>query len=169
MKNLFLRLSILMVLSLSVLACEKEDNDTVTPSSTQPEQISGTYKLYMDGNLVAEGSTTEVGMVQNLQQEYTNSVTMSKGEEVSLLLNGFSLVSGQEVTIDDNGGPGLTIMGKNLVLSDDSDEMYFAKSGTITRTSGSKISFEGSCNNITSTNTHTFNGYIDSEAYEQIK
>lgn len=169
MKNLFFKLSLIVALSLSVLACEKDDDDNGIPTGTQTEQLSGTYKLYMDGNLVSEGSTNEVGMIQNNEQAFANTISMSKGEAVSLLINGFSLVSGQEVTITEGSGPGLSITGKNLLLTDSSDELYFAKTGTLTRTSGSKISFEGTCKGLMSQDSHTFSGYVESEAYKAIK
>lgn len=169
MKNLCLKLILIMALSLSVLACEKDDDDNIVPTGTQTEQLSGTYKLFMDGNLVAEGSTKEVGMIKNNEQNYSNVISMANGEAVSILVNGFSLETGQTVNISEGSGPGITITGKNLLLTDSSDEMYFAKSGSLTRTSGSKISFEGTCSVIMSQDTHTFSGYVESEAYKEIK
>jgi hypothetical protein len=70
-----------------------------------------------------------------------------------------------------NGGPQVTISGKNLMLSDGSNETYYATSGTLTRVSLSKISFEGICSDFNYGNetTYSFSGFMESDAYEIIK
>nr|NQU91418.1 hypothetical protein [Bacteroidota bacterium] len=157
MKKTFLAIAVLLgVLSVTITSCKKDDDDNPNPPGT-----SGTYQLYMDNNLITEGTTDEVGMV-------ANAVTLSEGETISLLLSSVPLTVGETIDIDGSNCT-VSITGKNLLLSDGSDELYFSIDGSMTRVSDSKISFEGNCSALMGTSTHTFNGYVESDVYKVIQ
>ena len=58
------------------------------------------------------------------------------------------------------------ISGNNLIKNGE-DKIYWGISGTVTRTSATKISFTGVCKeDASATITHTFEGYIESDVYK---
>lgn len=156
MKRSFFTLAIFVsALSVMFTSCNKDVPDG-------PDQYGGSYELTMDGNKIAEGDTEEIGMLGN-------AASVSKGEDFGILLANVPVTVGGTTQLDDEDTGGLvTIMGKNLLLDDSSDEMYFSVSGTIKRVSASKITFEGTCTDFGSETTHTFSGSMESNAFKLI-
>ncbi len=138
-------------------SCSK-DKDNTTPA-----QPTGEYNVVMDGNTIASGSTIEVGYLENL-------ATISEGDNFSVLVGSVPTSVGEVTQFDESNSSGtITIMGKNLLLTNGSDEIYFSKSGSVKRESATKISFQGTCSAMLSTETHTFSGTIESDAYKLIQ
>jgi uncharacterized protein YodC (DUF2158 family) len=108
--------------------------------------------------------------MQDADENYTANATISDGDNISIFATGFSFSVNESFDMI-NGGPQVTISGKNLMLSDGSNETYYATSGTLTRVSLSKISFEGICSDFNYGNetTYSFSGFMESDAYEIIK
>lgn len=156
MKKSFLTIAVLLGLFSIVITSCSEDEDP-------PTTYSATYSISMDGEEVASGTTEEVGILENL-------ASIGEGDDLSLLIASIPLTVGGVTEFDASNSSGVvTIMGKNLLLTDGSDELYFSTSGSITRESTSKISFEGTCTMLMGTTEHSFSGYIESSAYKIIK
>lgn len=144
------------VLSAVFTSCKK-DKDEDTGSG----QTEASYNLTMDGQTIASGSTIEVGWVGN-------AATVSKGEEFSVIVSSIPVTVGEVFQFDASSANGsVTIMGKNILLTDGSDEMYFSHAGKVTRESSTKISFEGTCMDILSTESYTFSGTIEADIFQQ--
>lgn len=155
MKKSILKIAILLsAFAIMATSCGKDEDGL-------PATLDGSYKVTMDGTTVAEGETVEVGMIGN-------AISLSKGADFSVLITGVpESVGGTAQIGGDDSETIVTISGKNL-LKDGGDEMYFSISGTVTRTSGSKISFEGTCSEMGGTTIHTFSGTAESDAYKII-
>ncbi len=154
-KNALSVVILLGALSLMFTSCNKVD-----PLS--PDQWVGSYEIVLDGKVVAQGETDEIGMLLNI-------ATVSKGEDLNVLVAGVPTSIGDVSQIDDENSEGaVTIMGINLLEEDGSDEMYFSTSGTVTRTSGSKITFEGTCTSLMDITPIPFSGTIESKAFKLI-
>ena len=155
MKKSILKITIILtVFAFMATSCDKKDNEL-------PAQLDGKYKVIMDGNIVAEGETEEVGMIGN-------AISLSLGQDFGILISGVPVSVGGEAQIDVNSSDvTVTISGKNLLRTVDY-EMYFSISGKVTRSTASKISFEGTCSEMGSTTVHTFSGTADSDAYKII-
>lgn len=156
MKKSILTIAILLsIFSVVITSCSKEDDDIV------PSQLEGEYHLVMDGKTVADGKTKEVGMIGN-------AVSVSVGEDFGILISGVPESVGDVAQI---GGTAtacsIAITGKNI-LGSGADEMYFSISGTVKRTSASKITFEGTCSNISATIVYSFSGSVESDVYKVI-
>jgi hypothetical protein len=153
-KSIYVLVVLMCVFSVSLNSCSKDDDgDIIT--------LDGKYTLVMDGTTVATGETEEVGMVGN-------AISLSLGEDFGFIVAGVPETVGDEAEIGAQGsGVSVSITGKNLLKSGD-DEMYFSISGTVKRTSSSKITFEGTCTEFGSTTVHTFNGSAESAAYKII-
>jgi hypothetical protein len=152
-KSLFTIVMFLGTLSVMLTSCVKDILDV-------DDQWGGTYELYMDGDLIIEGSTEQVGMMGYL-------ASVSNGDEFGLLVANVPGSKGGVTQIDDEEEGGLvTITGRNLLMDDSSDELYMSISGTITRESSSKITFEGTCTSFLETETHTFSGTLESNAFK---
>jgi len=157
MKKSIFKIAILFSLFGVVLTSCKEDNDDSTPVSTDP---SGTYQLLMDGNTVAEGTSTIKVMM------FDNTVNLGgSGSDFVITITNVPVSIGGAVAIGSRDKSQLSIQGKNL-LESGTDEIYWAMSGTVTRTSASKISFEGTCRTDPTAVVHTFSGYVESDAYK---
>lgn len=154
-RSLFTIAIFVSALSVMFTSCDKDVPDG-------PDQYGGSYELTMDGDKIAEGDTEEVGMLGN-------AASVSKGEGFAILLANVPETVGGTTQLDDQQTGGLvTIMGKNLLLDDSSEELYFSVSGTIKRVSASKITFEGTCTNFGSSTSHTFSGSMESKAFKLI-
>lgn len=155
MKKNLLSIAILLGVSgLMFTSCEKTIADD--------ETWGGTYEIVINGKVVAEGETEEVGMVFNV-------ISMSKGEDFSVLVSGVPESSGDETKIDEDASEGsVTIMGMNLLEEDGTEEMYFSADGTIKRASGSKVTFEGTCTTLTDQTPIPFSGTLESKAFKLI-
>jgi hypothetical protein len=156
MKKSFLAIAIILgVASIILTSCNKDDVDPL-------EQWGGSYELLMDGKVVAEGDTDEIGMLGN-------SASASNGEEFGVLLANVPESSGGVTNIDDTEESGvISITGRNLLLNDGSDELYFATSGTIKRESATTITFEGTCVALEDASEHSFSGSMESKAFKLI-
>jgi hypothetical protein len=154
MKKSILKIVVLLsVFAVLATSCSKDGDDDITT-------LKGKYTLTMDGKTVASGETVEVGMIGN-------AVSLSEGEDFGVVIAGVPESTGGTAEVGDQGtGCSVIISGKNL-LESGADEMYFSISGTVKRTSGNKITFEGSCTDL-SGGTHTFSGTAESDAYKII-
>lgn len=153
-KSIYTIAFLLSIFSVILSSCGKDDDD-------MPSQLDGKYHLVMDNNTVADGETEEVGMIGN-------TISLSMGEDFGILISGVpESVGGVAQIGDDDSVASVVITGKNL-LENGEDEMYFSISGTVTRTSGSKISFEGTCSKMGDTTIHTFSGTAESDIYKII-
>lgn len=175
--------SLLVFFSLSLMfaSCEPVDEDTTnetgdnneteTPGSGEADEESGTFQLFFNDSLIREGSTDKVGMITGLSTSYMNKVSLDNGTILQMILSGFSYSTGKEVILNGGGDDDamISFMGWDLHYKD-VEEMYFSISGTMTRTSSSKISFEGRCVELFHPlDTVDFRGYYESEAFKQIK
>ena len=158
MKKSILTIAVaISVLSAVFTSCKKDKNEEVGPGQTE-----GTYNVMMDGQTIASGSTIEVGWLGNL-------ITISKGDDFSILVASVPENVGGVFQFNDSISTGtVTIMGQNLLLTDGSDELYFSKTGTVIRESNTKITFEGSCSALFSTEMHTFSGTVESDVFKLI-
>lgn len=154
MKKSILKIAILLgVFAVLTTSCGKDEDPT-------PDQHDGKYTVIMDGKTIATGTTIEVGWLETL-------ASMSKGDDFTVLVASVPKETGGVYNFDNSNSTGsVTIMGKNLLFSDGSDELYFSVSGSIKRESTTKISFEGICSAMLSSETHTFSGTLESEAFK---
>lgn len=154
MKKSILTIAIFLgALSIMLTSCEKKIlNDE--------GEWGGTYELLIDGKVVKEGSTEEIGMLANL-------ASVSDGENFGLLVANVPGSKGGVTQIDDSEEGGVvTITGRNIMKDDGSDELYMSISGSIKRVSSSKITFEGTLTSLEDVTTHTFSGTIESNAFK---
>ena len=156
MKKSILAIAIILGAASTVLtSCKKEEVDPL-------DQWGGSYELLMDGKVIAEGDTEEIGMMGN-------AASASNGEEFGILLANVPVSAGGVVNIDDSEESGMvSITGRNLILDDGSDELYFAISGTIKRESATTITFEGTCASLGDATEHSFSGSMESKAFKLI-
>ena len=161
MKKLFFTIGILFSLfSAGLSSCSKDDS---APVSSDP---SGTYKLVMNGNTVAEGTSTNKVML------YGTTVNMGgTGSELVVTITNVPVSIGGSIEIKASSGSDgkncqVTLSGTDLIKNGE-DEIYWGISGTVTRTSATKISFTGICKeDASATITHSFEGYVESDAYK---
>jgi hypothetical protein len=157
MKKTFLTIAVLLgafgILFMS--SCKDDDDPPAVP------ETSGTFEVIMDGNSVGGGTSNEVGMV-------STTLTIAQGEDISLILSSVPVTVGETLDIDGYNRT-VSIMGKNLLLSGGSEELYFAVDGTITRVSNTKFSFAGNCSAFGETTTHSFSGYAESDVYKNVQ
>lgn len=157
-KSILTIVFVFSALSVVFTSCKKDE--VVEPQPVG--QTEGTYNVKMDGETIASGTTLEVGWLGNL-------ITISNGDDFSILVSSVPENVGGVFEFNDSYSSGtVTIMGKNLLLSDESDEMYFSHSGFVKRESDTKVSFEGSCKAMLSTDTHTFSGTLESDVFKLI-
>ena len=154
MKRSLFKIAILLsAFAILAVSCSKDDDGT-------PKQADGKYTVKMDGKTIATGTTIEVGWLGSV-------ATMSEGDDFSVIVASVPAQSGGVTTFDGSSSSGtVSIMGKNLLLSDGSDELYFSISGSVKRESTTKISFEGTCSAMMSTEIHTFSGTLESDAFK---
>lgn len=162
MKQTIFTIAILISLfTLALCSCNKDDDGT-----GDSDGANATYKLVMNDNIVAEGtSTNKVMMLDNM-------VNMGgTGSELVVTITNTPVSIGGTIDINQSSGSNgdrcqVTIQGNNLIKSGE-DEIYWGVSGTVTRTSATKISFVGVCKEDASgTITHSFSGNVESNAYK---
>ena len=141
--------------SLTFTSCSS-DNDT----NSSPEVETGSYEIYLDGVLFLEGTNAEVGLIKDDQGNYVNTVTIGTGTEVVIAVSGFPTIIGDVSNMVDDGDPGVNILTEQ--------NLYDTRSGTLTRTSASKISFDGTCADWPNLQSYSITGYIESEAWKVI-
>jgi hypothetical protein len=156
MKKSLLAIAIILGAASTILtSCNKDEVDPL-------DQWGGSYELLMDGKVIAKGDTEEIGLLGN-------AASASNGEEFGILLANVPLSAGGVTNIDDTEESGMvSITGRNLMLDDGSDELYFAISGSITRESASTITFEGTCASLNGATEHSFSGSMESKAFKLI-
>lgn len=165
MKKSIFKIAILLGLfSVILSSCNKDDDDD--DSSLINTEASATYQLLMESNIVAEGTSTNKVLM------YDNTLNMGgTGSEVVITITNVPVIIGGNIAISESSGVNgdqcqLSISGNNL-LENGADEMYWGMSGTVTRTSATKISFQGIVKaDASGTITHTFSGNIESDAYK---
>lgn len=163
-KAIFTIAMILGLFSVVLSSCKKDD----APADTNPinTEASATYKLVMDGNIVAEGTSTNKVMM------FGTTINLGgAGSDFVITITNVPESIGGIIAINESSGVNgdkcqLTISGKNMMESG-ADEIYWGTSGTVTRTSETKISFEGICKADASGNiVYTFSGNIESDAFK---
>jgi hypothetical protein len=154
MKKSILSSIAFMAILLAFTSCGKDD-----PVITEQEVLTGKFEIYIDGSLYSEGITAEVGSILDDQQNDVNTVTIAD-DGISIVVSQFPLSIGEVAVMDADSDPGVTIM---------TDEDYYGTvSGSLTRESGRKISFEGKCSKLLETEEHTVSGYVEAEVWENI-
>jgi len=152
-KSIFTIAILLSAFAILATSCSKDDDPTT-------EKTEGKYTVKMDGKTIATGTTIEVGWLETL-------ASMSKGDDFTVLVASVPEETGGVYNFDSSSSTGtVTIMGKNLLLTDGSDELYFSASGSIKRESTTKISFEGTCSAMMSSETHSFSGTLESDVFK---
>ena len=161
---------ILLALILTFAACGKDEDSADPSGQTNQYSKAGTFKLYMNDSLIRDGNTDEVGMAQGLDGQYVNTVTLNNGTILTMMLSGFSKTIGEDIVLNDGGDDeAIVTIGGWDIFRDDREEMYFSQSGTISRTSATRISFEGLCTEMLNSNdTIKFSGYYESESFQMI-
>ncbi len=154
MKKIILGSVVFMALCLVLASCSKDSE------KPKEETYSGTFKVVLDDVVLREGTTPIVGVVMNTQQEYVNTATMGD-DEIAIVVNQFPRTIGATVDFELGGDPGLVFTYNKIV--------YTTSSGTFTRVSGSKISFEGMCKEMISQTSHTILGSVESEIFKVIE
>lgn len=154
-KNITLLFIAFIVCSL-ISSCEKDDETNIST-------MTGSYELYLDGNLCSSRTTTEVGMIET-------TISLASGEAITILYAGVPSGIGASTQSAGYASQGsVSITGKNLLLSDNSTELYMSVSATITHESATRFTFQGTCSTPGNTSvTHTFSGSLESAAYASI-
>jgi len=152
-KSIFKIAILLSAFAITGISCSKDEK-----TSPEPELVTGKFEIYIDGSLFSEANTADVGYIQDNEQNYENTVTIGN-DDISIIVSQFPRLIGGVVSMDTDSDPGVLIT---------STEMYGAVSGTLTRESGSRISFEGKCKKLTESQEYTISGYVESEAWKVI-
>ena len=165
MKNTFISFAILvLVVTSSSFASSGKDNDnTADASGTAPAANSGSYKIYLDGDLFLEATNviSVLGYSEINPDEYTNEIGLGLGLDNIVNVNGYPLNVGDEITFGAAGEPGVIFFKAN--------DRYFSISGIMTRESSKKVTFEGVCVDITDMTTkYALTGYIDSDVLNDL-
>ena len=154
-KTIFKIMFLLSVITVITASCDKNE-------VSDPTKADGKYTLIMDGKTIASGTTLEVGWLET-------AATMSEGDNFSIIVASIPGETGKTYSFDNSSSSGtVTIMGKNILLTNGSDEMYFSQSGSVTRVSKTKVSFEGKCSAMMSTEIHTFSGTMESDVFKVV-
>lgn len=157
-KSIFKMTLILSALVLILGSCSKKNDD----NPTTPAQLNGKFKLEINNVLITEETTEDVGMLGDL-------ITMGNDAGLALIIVKVPRTVGAVTNIGDGDEDGsVSISGENLLNTDGSAEVYFSVSGTITRVSATKVSFEGTCNSFGTAGVYSFSGYAESEAFKII-
>ncbi|WP_066633046.1 hypothetical protein [Labilibacter marinus] len=155
MKNLFKVSTAIMLMSLLITSCGKDDTN-----KPKKDDYTGTFNVVLDDALLHQGTTPLVGIVQDNKQEYVNTVTIAD-DKITISVNQFPRVIGNDVVFGTVGDPGVVFIHGGQV--------YTTTSGSFTRVSGSKISFAGVCKVGIGQSTHTVTGYVESKAFEVVE
>ena len=154
-KSILVIVILLSALSLTLNSCSSDDD-----SNSKTTQATGSYEIYLDGVLFLEGTNADVGLIKDNQGNYVNTVTIGTGTETAIVVSGFPTTISGVSNMDSDGDPGVNIItGQNL---------YDTRSGTMTRTSASRISFDGTCTDWPSLESYSITGFVESTAWEVI-
>lgn len=159
-KSFFLIAILLGLFSVVLSSCGKDDDDP----STVITEASATYNLIMEGNIVAEGTSTNKVLM------FDNTLNMGgAGSDLVITITNVPETIGGDIAINKSSGTNgencQVQVGGNNLLQNGADESYYGTSGTVTRTSATKISFEGIVQDGASGPEYTFSGYVESDAY----
>lgn len=160
MKNSILPFSLILALCLVFVSCDKDDDTTTNVAK-------GTYEVLMNGEIVAEGNDADVGYAEG--GEGSVSVSISKDEEVSVLISSVPIEIGSSVAID---GSDVTVSVLGNLVGGSYLTPVVDASGTITRVSDSKFTFVCTCKDLADWvdgPTYEFEGTIESSAYKMVK
>ncbi|WP_282015060.1 hypothetical protein [Marinifilum flexuosum] len=150
----------LLIIVFAFVACDKDD-DTISVIKT------GSYSLKMNGEIIAEGYDADVGYAEG--GEGSVSVSISKDEEVSVLISSVPIEIGSSVAID---GSDVTVSVLGNLVGGSYLTPVVDASGTITRVSDSKFTFVCTCKDLADWvdgPTYEFEGTIESSAYKMVK
>lgn len=157
MKNLILTALVFITLCMVSTSCEKDSLDTGTKVD-----LTGTYEVYIDGSVVVEGETQASGSAQNADGVWINTITMGdEAKSMNIVVGQFPRNVGETVTMDIDSDPGVIFTHQSV--------MYSTISGTLTRETASKISFNGSCVELMTQEEHSIKGFVKSDSFKQIK
>ena len=152
-KTIFTIAILLSIFSVVLSSCNKEDDEP------EVEDLIGKYEININGVLSKDGTNAAVGLLPNEQGNYEQLITIGN-DEISIVVSGFPRTIGGTVNIDETD-PGVSItVGQDY---------YGTVSGTLTRTSASKISITGKCKKLLETQEYTISGYVESDAWKVIK
>ena len=160
-KSIFTLVLFFSLFSVVLNSCSKDDDD----SSGSTDQ-SATYQLVMDEDIVAEGtSSTKVLM-------FDNTINIGgTGSDFVITITNVPQTIGGNISIDRSSGTNgdncqLTMSATNMLESGE-DESYWGRSGTVTRTSATEISFGVICQiDASGSVLYTFSGTVKSEAFK---
>ena len=155
-KSILLFVALFSIVSITLTSCSSDDDD----SSSDPAVLKGTYEIYLDGTLYKKGTNADVGITKDDQGNYVNTITIGTGTEIAIVVSGFTLSIGADSDLGPNGDAEVVITS--------GQELYSTTSGVLTRTSASKISFDGECTKNFIGASYTITGFVESEAYEVI-
>lgn len=151
-KSIYTITFLLSLFTVALCSCNKDKDDDASGDS---QGVSATYKLEMNDNIVAEGTSTNKVMMLD------NTINMGgTGSYFVITITNVPESIGGVVAIGSGDKSNLSFQGKNM-LESGTDEIYWAKNGTVTRTSTTKISFEGTCRA-----GHSFSGSVESDVYK---
>jgi len=160
-KSIFTLVFFFSLFSLVLNSCSKDDDSSLGLSDQ-----SGSYQIIMDANIIAEGTSTQRVLL------YENTLVLGgAGSDFVITITNVPETIGVSNAIelgssinDDNSQ--LTISATNMLESGDA-ETYWGTTGTITRTSATKISFEATCQiDASGSVLYTFSGTVESEAFK---
>ena len=154
-KSIILFVILLSSLSLTLSSCSSDDD-----SNSEPQLATGAFEIYLDGVLYKQATNAEVGLIKDAQGNYVNTVSIGVGTETAIMVSGFPTTIGEDITMDSDSDPGVNISSGT--------DYYGTVSGTLTRTSASKISFQGTCTKLMEAQVYTITGYVESTAWEVI-
>ncbi len=157
-KSIFKMTLILGAMVLILGSCSKSNDD----NPTLPGQLGGSFELVINDIAIANETTEDVGMLDDL-------ISIGNDAGLGIIITKVPRTVGGVTNIGDGDEDGsVTISGENLLNTDGSAEVYFSVSGTITRVSATKVSFQGTCNSFGTTGVYSFSGYAESEAFKII-
>ncbi len=162
MKNTIKILTILVLVatSFTFTSCNKDDdNDDTTIIG-----LTGNYQIYLDGALFKEETNLLAGLGQDDQGNFINTVAIGNGSAQTTAVVGvigFPRTVGEVVTMTTSLDPGVTIASDGVT--------YGTISGTLTRTSARKVSFDGRCTTFSNPpQEYDISGYVESDVIEDI-
>lgn len=159
-KSIFTIAILISLISVVLISCTDDD------SPTEPADGSGMYKLVISDKVVAEGTSTnkvlKLGTMVNLGGAGSDFViNITNVPETVGDNNEINLSSGSNHNYSQ-----IKISGNNI-LGNGEDELFFGKSGVVTRTSETKISFSGTCQpDASGSVVFSFSGFVESDAYK---
>jgi hypothetical protein len=161
MKNSILAIGILTCMCLLFASCSND-------SDPKPDLKTGKYEVKMDGKTIATGKNGDIGFVKG-GEDGAWVASISKGEEISILISSVPTKVGNSVAID---GSDVTVAISGTLAGGSFLTPVVGASGSITRVSDSKITFTCTCKDLADWvdgPTYSFEGSIASEAYKILK